>query len=317
MSGFFSSATAMRIFKVSGKMEDFAENLEAAAFRSQPPDPGPDGKIVGFVGLADPLDTDFAFDLTHEQYMTLSLRMDERKPSAAAIRMRLAEAIKKESAANDGKISRSRKKELKESITAAVTAKADFVPSLVDIFWDTERGILLLTCTADAAISLTLELIQRVFGVEATPLFPSADMAALFQRIYSGESTYKVRLDDERWAEVMSDDYIVTLSTPEGSDEKATVSARGSQEPGLKALEKGMQIRRMGIVADIYEGQEAEPVMSCVFSLDDSLAVNGLKMPKHEKGNDREADVLLKASHACTVAELVEKLGADEQGVQD
>lgn len=311
MPGFLSTTTALRIFTINGKPQEPTATLEDAAFRSQPKDPGPDGKIIGFVGLGDPLDTDFAFDTTHEQYIALSLRMDERKPSAAAIRMRLAEAIKAEADANEGKISRNRKKELKERITAELTAKADFVPSLVDILWDTEQGRVLVFSTAENSISLALELFERVFGVHAEPIFPANDMATLFQRIYAGDSTYTLQLDTERWAEVISDDYIVLLTTPENAEERASVTARGSQEPGIKALEKGLEIRRMGILANIYEGPDADadPTVICQFSLDNALTVTGLKMPKHERGNDKEADFLLKAAHAFTVANLVERLG--------
>ncbi|MBQ7617885.1 MAG: hypothetical protein IJS50_03325, partial [Desulfovibrio sp.] len=90
----------------------------------------------------------------------------------------------------------------------------------------------------------------------------------------------------------------------------ATVTSRGSQEPGLKALEQGLEIRKLGLLAKIYEdGQtEEDEAVVCRFQLDDTLAITGLKMPKGEKGGDKAGDFILKADHAFLVVELVEKL---------
>ena len=111
MAGFMSSSTAMRIFKVAAD-KGASNNQGKYAFSSLPSAPGPDGRRVGWVGLGDPLDLDFAFGLEHGRYRALSLRIDSRKPSGAAIKLKLAEALKEEAAASpDGRVSGKRKKE--------------------------------------------------------------------------------------------------------------------------------------------------------------------------------------------------------------
>ncbi|MBQ7607464.1 MAG: recombination-associated protein RdgC [Desulfovibrionaceae bacterium] len=311
MSGFFTSTTAMRIYSVSGSVGEFGDRLTNAAFRSQPKEVDPQEKIIGFVGLGDALDTDFQFDIQHENYITLSLRIDERKPSMPAVRIRFAEALKKE-AENNGKVSRERKKELKEDALFAVLMKSDYVPTLVDIIYDTEKQRLVLSTASEAQAALATELFSRVFGVTLEAITASEDIKDVFRTIYMGEKSVAVELEDGSGALLLSDDFTVTLQTQESSDERASVSARGNQEAGLKALEEGLYIRRMGINAEVRDPEEQsdDPKATCQFMLDESLIVTGLKMPKQERGSAREDDFFLKAGHAFLVAEIVEKMGA-------
>ena len=315
MSGFMTSTTAMRVFKVSGEAGDYSENLESAAFSAQPEAVGPDGKRVGWVGLGDPLDTSFRFGPDIERFIALSMRIDERKPSAAAVKMRLAEAIKKEKDANDGKISRVRKKELKEIVTAKVAAKADFVPTLVDCIWDVPGGTLMLSATADQAVSLTLEIFERTFGVKTELVLPDIDMAAFFRSVYLDERPRRYQLADGVWVDVLPDNYAVTLSSPEGAEEKAIVVAKGDMETGMKALENGLLIRKMGLSLDFYHGEagdESQPGEAVVLTLADDFTVSGLKLPKAERGAEREADFILKAECCVSVAEVIAKIALPE-----
>ena len=311
MPGFFSSTMAMSIFHIKGEAQNLDQALQTAAFSAQPQNPGPDEKIAGFVGLGNALDTDFSFAPLQGQYVALSLRVDERKPSQAAIKMRLAQAIKQEEDAHAGKISRARKKELKEEITASVKAKADLVPTLTDIVWDQPRGLLLIASTTDAMVDLACELWQRVFNVEITALPACHELPELFQEIYAGNSPLELKLPEARKALLASYDYLVTLTTPEQAEEKATVTARGSQEPGLKALEEGLKIKRLGILAQLYDeksstDQEADE--ECLFLLDDAQKVTQLKMPKLEDKRDhkdREDRFLINVEHAIAAAQVV------------
>ena len=311
MPGFFSSTMAMSIFRIQGEVKNLDQALQTAAFAAQPENPGPDEKIAGFVGLGNALDTDFSFSPDQGQFLALSLRIDERKPSQAAIKMRLAQAIKQEEEAKAGKISRARKKELKEEITASVKAKADLVPTLTDLVWDRERGLLVITSTTEAIVQLACELLQRVFKAEISALPACQELPELFQKISADDAPLELKLPEERKALLGSYDYYVTLAAPEQAGEKATVTARGSQEPGLKALEEGLTIKRLGILAQIYQdnaSSDQEPDEECLFLLDDNQKVTQLKMPKLEDKRDhkdREDRFLINAEHAMAVAQIV------------
>lgn len=290
MSGFMSSTTALKVFEVSDYKID-AEKLRQHGFSDAP---RPDGKRAGWVGLGDPLDTDFSFGIVHGRFLAFSLRVDERKPSSAAIRIRLAEALKDEAAAHDGKVAGKRKKELKESITAAVTAKADFIPTLVDCILDLDAKRLYVSSTSDGLLGILLELFQMTFGVTPQALVAKADMGALFARIFREDITVD-------GVKVWADGYTVSLSTPEQAEDKAKVAVANSQGAVATALEDGLHITKMALKAD-GDGQEVG------FTLADDLAVSGLKLPRGGKGDEPDATFLLKADACALAAKVVEAL---------
>lgn len=136
MSGFMSSSTAMTICKADAPKALDLDALRAHVFA---PDIDADGKRLGWVGLGDLLDTDsFELAAVDGRYSGFSFRLDARKASGAVIRLHLAEAVREEIASGK-KVGNKRKKELKEAITARLTAKAEFVPSLIDCLWDARK----------------------------------------------------------------------------------------------------------------------------------------------------------------------------------
>ncbi len=288
MSGFMSSTTALKIFEAPAKNPD-ADRLREHGFS---PTPGPDGKRVGWVGLGDPLDLTFDFGIDHGRFLAFSLRIDERKPSGATIRIRLAEAVRDEAAANDGKISAKRKKELKERITDEVTARADYVPSLADCIWDLDADRLYVSTASETVLNILLDLFHRTFGVAPVPVAPGVDMAAFFARAFR-ES---VSVNGMEIAAGSS----VTLVTPENQEDKAQVAVSNNQGAVATALADGLRISKMALIA-------TEDDQELTFSLGDDLSIAGLKLPKGEKG-DADATFLLKADACARVAAVVEAL---------
>ncbi len=291
MSGFMSSTTAMKIFEVQAKEPD-VDKLRKHSFT---PTPGPDGKRIGWVGLGDPLDLDFSFGIDFGRFLAFSLRIDERKPSGAAIKIRLAEAIREEAAAHGGKVSGKRKKELKEAITATVTSRADFIPSLVDCIWDVDVQRLYVSTASESVLAILLELFHKTFGVTPAPISPKADMAEIFAKVFQ-ES-----ISVDGGTEVSANGYSVTLATPEQQENKAHVVVVNNQSAVATALEEGLRITKMALLAVDGERETA-------FSLADDLALSGLKLPKGEKGDDADATFLLKAEACAHAAHIVENL---------
>lgn len=291
MSGFMSSTTAMKVFEAQAKEPD-SDKLRKYAFT---PTPGPDGKRIGWVGLGDPLDLDFSFGIDFGRFLAFSLRIDERKPSSAAIKIRLAEAIKEEAAASDGKISGKRKKELKEAITATVTSKADFIPSLTDCIWDLGAQRLYVSTASEGVLAILLELFNKTFGVTPAPVSPKADMAALFAR------AFRESIPVDGGTEVSANGYSVTLATPEQQEDKAHVVVVNNQGAVATALEEGLRVTRMALLA--VDGEQ-----ELAFALADDLTISGLKLPKGEKGDDADATFLLKAEACAHAAHAVEAL---------
>lgn len=167
MSGFLSSSTALTICKAKSTVSLDLDGLRKHAFN---PDINADGKLFGWVGLGDPLDTDgFELALVDARFMVFSFRLDTRKASGAVIRLQLAEAVREELAFGK-KVGGKRKKELKEAITAKLTAKAEFVPSVIDCLWDAQKGRLLVGSASAKAVHPVLELFKMTFGIGATSI---------------------------------------------------------------------------------------------------------------------------------------------------
>lgn len=291
MSGFMSSTTVMKIFEAQAKEPD-SDKLRKHVFT---PTPGPDGKRVGWVGLGDPLDLDFSFGIDFGRFLAFSLRIDERKPSSAAIKIRLAEAIKEETAANGGKVSGKRKKELKEAITATVTSKADFIPSLADCIWDVDAQRLYVSTASESVLAILLELFHKTFGVTPAPISPKADMAEIFAK------AFRESISVDGGTEVSANGCSVTLATPEQQEDKAHVVVVNNQGAVATALEEGLRITKMALLA--VDGEQ-----ETTFSLADDLAISGLKLPKGEKGDDADATFLLTAEVCAHAAHIVEAL---------
>lgn len=291
MPGFMSSTTAMKIFEAQAKEPD-SDKLRKHVFT---PTPGPDGKRVGWVGLGDPLDLDFSFGIDFGRFLAFSLRVDERKLSSAAIKIRLAEAIREEAAANGGKVSGKRKKELKDAITATVTSRADFIPSLTDCIWDVDAQRLYVSTTSESVLAILLELFHKTFGVTPAPISPKADMAEIFAR------AFRESISVDGGTEVSANGCSVTLATPEQREDKAHVVVVNNQGSVATALEEGLRITKMTLLA--VDGER-----ETTFSLADDLAISGLKLPKGEKGDDADAMFLLKADACAHAAHIVEAL---------
>lgn len=292
MPGFVSSTTAMTICKANATANFTLDALRTHAFT---PDVDADGGRLGWVSLGDPLDTDgFALASVDGRYSGFAFRLDTRKASGAAIRLQLAEAVREESSSGK-KVGSKRKKELKESITARLTARAEFVPSLIDCLWDAEKGRLLVGSASAKAVQPVLELFKTTFDIDATPITPAGDMPKLFATILRGEG-YPCE------GYTLHPMGSASLAASEQAEEKAAVAVQNSLNAVAQALEEGMAIQKLHLVAT----SDADPDRQLEFTLDAGLAVSGLKLPKAEKGAEENATFLVNADVCAAVADMVE-----------
>ena len=297
MSGFMSSTTAITICKVNSTVNFTLDALRTHAFT---PDIDADGRRLGWVALGDPLDTD-GFELASVvgRYSGFSFRLDTRKASGAVIRLQLAEAVREEIASGK-KVGSKRRKELKEAITAKLTAKAEFVPSVIDCLWDAEKGRLLVGAASAKAVQPVLELFKTTFGMDATPITPAEDMPKLFAAILHGEG-YPCE------GYTLHPMGSASLSASEQAEEKSAVAVQNSLNAVAQALEEGMAIQKLHLVAT---SATSEPDWQVDFTLDASLAVSGLRFPKTEKDAEEGTTFLLNADICSRVADMVETLAS-------
>ena len=296
MSGFMSSSTALIICKADSPASLDLDALRQHAFT---PEIDADGRRFGWVGLGDPLDTDgFELASVDARFMGFSFRLDTRKASGAVIRLQLAEAVREEIASGK-KVGGKRKKELKEAITAKLTARAEFVPSLIDCLWDVEKGRLFVGSASTKAVQPMLELFKTTFGIDVTPITPAGDMPKLFAVILRGEG-YPCE------GYTLHPMGSASLAASEQAEEKAAVAVQNSLNAVAQALEEGMAIQKLHLVAT----SDADPDRQLEFTLDAGLTVSGLRIPKAEKGAEEDATFLLNADICSRVADMVETLAS-------
>lgn len=260
MSDFMSASTALTICKADSAA---SFDLDALRHHGITPDIDADGRRLGWVGLGDPLDADcFELALVDARFMGFSFRMDTRKASGAVIRLQLAEAVREEIASGK-KVGGKRKKELKEAITAKLGARAEFVPSVIDCLWDAEKGRLLVGSASAKAVQHVLELFKTTFGMNVTPLTPTGDMPKPFAAILQGDG-YPCE------GYTLHPMGSASLAASQQAEEKAAVAVQNSMSAVAHALEDGMAIKKLHLVAT----SEVDPGRQIEFTLDAGLAVS-------------------------------------------
>ena len=169
------------------------------------------------------------------------------------------------------------------------------MPSVIDCLWDAEKGRLLVGSASAKAVQTVLELFKTTFGMDPTPLSPAGDMPKLFATILRGNG---YPCDGYTLHPMCS----ASLAAPQQAEEKAAVDVQSCLSAVAQALEDGMAIQKLHLVAT----PDADPDRQLEFMLDAGLAVSGLKLPKTEKGADEDARFLVNAEVCAAVVDMVE-----------
>ena len=281
MSGFMSSTTTMTICKVNSTVNF---TLDALKTHARTPDIDAGGRRLGWVALGDQLDTDgFELASVDGRYSDFSFRLDTRKVSGTVIRFQLSEAVREEIASGK-KVGSERKKKLKEAITAKLTAKAEFVPSVIDCLWDAEKGRLL-------SARLRPRRYNRCWSCSRPHLawtsHPSC-LRKICRNFLPPSCAGKATPVEGNTLHPLGS---VSLSAFEQVEEKSAVAVQNSLNAVAQALEEGMSIQKLHLVAT----SASEPDWQVDFTLDAFLTVSGLRFPKAEKGMEEDATFLLNA----------------------
>jgi hypothetical protein len=155
-------------FMVEGNLpENFwdyiAERIVLFSFKDI--DDSYDENSLGWVSLLNMFDSDFSFgSYASGNFVTLSLRFDERKVSPAILKkfiQKEEERIKKEK--KIPKISRSLRVEIKERVKSELIKKAIPLPSVWDLCWNINESTLLFFTTNKKAQSRNIFLILNMY----------------------------------------------------------------------------------------------------------------------------------------------------------
>ena len=175
--GFIKGSASYVRFAVEGDLPEniwdfIADRVVSFAFKDI--DDTYDEDSLGWVSVLNMFDTEFDYaSYAAGNYVTLSMRLDERKVSSAIVNkfvQKKEEEIKKEKQIQ--KIPRSMRVEIKESIQNELLRKALAVPSVFDLCWNLENSTLIFYSTNKKAQALLEDLFKESFGLTLIQQIP-------------------------------------------------------------------------------------------------------------------------------------------------
>ncbi len=168
--GFLAGTASFVRFSVEGELPEntwdyIAQRVSAFAF--QDIDDTYDEFSIGWVSVLNMFDSEFEFgSYAAGDYVTLTLRIDERKVSNAILKkycMKEEERIKKEK--QIPKISRAQKTEIKERVHSELLRKSIPVPAVYDLSWNLSESSLLFFSTNKKAQAQLEDFFKETFGL--------------------------------------------------------------------------------------------------------------------------------------------------------
>ena len=168
--GFVSGSVSFVRFGVEGELpsntlEFLADRIASFSFRDI--DDSIDEYSIGWVSVMNMFDAGFRYaSHMNGDYVTLSLRIDERKVSPAILKkftQKEEERIKTEKQLP--KISRTLKAEIKERVHSELIRKAMPIPAVYDLCWNLSESTLLFFSTNKKIHAVLEDFFKDCFGM--------------------------------------------------------------------------------------------------------------------------------------------------------
>jgi DNA recombination-dependent growth factor C len=168
--GFLSGSASFVRFNVEGELPEnvwdfIAERVKAFSF--QDIDETYDEFSIGWVSVLNMFDSDFEYaSYANGDYVTLTLRMDERKVSQPILKKFCAKEelrIKKERQLP--KIGKAMKMEIKERMQTELMRKSFPIPTIYDLCWNLTDGTILFFSTNKKVQAQLEDFFKETFGL--------------------------------------------------------------------------------------------------------------------------------------------------------
>lgn len=167
--GLISGSGSLSRYQVKGKpaddfLEGLAERINAHAFRNLT-EASTKERSVGWVNIMDMFDNRFSqLQFLKEPYIGMSMRVDERKIPATAIRQYSLEAEEKIKAAEDlDFLPKRRREDIREAIKMKLMKRAIPNSRVYDMVWNTVSGSVFFGCTNTKLCDEFQELFFKTF----------------------------------------------------------------------------------------------------------------------------------------------------------
>ena len=168
--GFVSGSASFVRFGVEGElptntMEFLADRIASFSFRDI--DDNMDEYSIGWVSVVNMFDAGFRYaSFLNGDYVTLTLRLDERKVSPAILRkfvQKEEERIKAEK--QIPQVSRTLKAEIKQRVQTELIRKAIPIPSVFDLCWNLSESTVLFFSTNKKIHAVLEDFFKDCFGL--------------------------------------------------------------------------------------------------------------------------------------------------------
>lgn len=190
--GLLRGAASFTRFTVEGELPGNTWNFiakQTAKHRFKDIDETLDEFSIGWVSAADMFDAQFA-DSAHAagDYVVLSMRVDERKVSAAVVKKFAAKEEARIKAEQElHRLSRTVRLEIKERIRTELLRAAPPVPAVYDFCWNVSKGTALFFSNSRKPLALLEELFKESFGMSLIMQVPwSIAMQCADQQLAAG-----------------------------------------------------------------------------------------------------------------------------------
>lgn len=175
--GFLSSSVSFTRYLVPKKLEEpFMETVEKAlkANAIKEIDGGEDMKSVGFASFELPFEPGaVGHSFVIANYLVFALRIDKKSLPSKVVRQHfIRESAKRLAASGREFLTKDEKKQAKEHVENVLSLRIPPTPSIHDIVWDYEAGVLYFMSTSKAAKDELETLFYKAFGQALIPLFP-------------------------------------------------------------------------------------------------------------------------------------------------
>ncbi len=131
-------------------------------------------RSMGWVNIMDMFDNKFkTLGFLKEPYITMSLRIDEKKIPATALKQHCIEAeekIKKEESLEF--LSKRRRADIKDNVKQLLIKRAIPVTRTYDMIWNYSTGAVIFGGTANKLCDEFMELFFRTFSIQLQPICP-------------------------------------------------------------------------------------------------------------------------------------------------
>ncbi len=154
-------------------MEALSEKISRHSFRNLD-EKSIDERSVGWVNVMDIFDNRFmGFEFLKEPYITMSLRVDERKIPATALKQYCLEAeekIKKEE--NLEYLPKGRRSDIKGGVRLRLLKRAIPVSRCYDMIWNYSTGLVIFGCTTNKLCDEFMEFFLQTFDIQLQAICP-------------------------------------------------------------------------------------------------------------------------------------------------